>query len=88
MALPQSLNFLRIGSGPQALEVWVDLESLSRQCSIDTPLTRMHRYLDPQCPFSAKITESIHANVLPLITKGGKHENKLHLIVRLYPQPL
>ncbi|WVQ83805.1 hypothetical protein IAT38_005949 [Cryptococcus sp. DSM 104549] len=44
-------------------------------------------YLDPLCPFSAKITRSLTANVLPLISKGGKYDGKLHLIPRLYMQP-
>ncbi|WWC67590.1 uncharacterized protein I206_101500 [Kwoniella pini CBS 10737] len=44
-------------------------------------------YLDPLCPFSAKITKSITTNLLPLITKGGKYEGKLSLVTRIYPQP-
>ncbi|WVQ68891.1 uncharacterized protein L199_007100 [Kwoniella botswanensis] len=44
-------------------------------------------YLDPLCPYSAKITRSLTANVLPLIKKGGKYEGKLSVVTRLYPQP-
>ncbi|KAK8846673.1 hypothetical protein IAR55_005760 [Kwoniella newhampshirensis] len=44
-------------------------------------------YLDPLCPFSAKITRSITANVLPLLVKGGRYDGKLSLIPRLYAQP-
>ncbi|WWC87162.1 uncharacterized protein L201_002048 [Kwoniella dendrophila CBS 6074] len=44
-------------------------------------------YLDPLCPFCAKIHKSLTANVLPLITKGGKYEGKIGLVARLYPQP-
>ncbi|WWD21981.1 hypothetical protein CI109_106469 [Kwoniella shandongensis] len=65
MALPQSLTFLRQGTGAQVLEV----------------------YLDPLCPFSAKITRSLNANVIPLLSKGGKYDGKLSLIPRLYAQP-
>lgn len=45
-------------------------------------------YIDPVCPFSRKITESIDKNVLPMITNGGKYDGKVNLVVRLYPQPL
>ncbi|ORX33510.1 hypothetical protein BD324DRAFT_639621 [Kockovaella imperatae] len=65
MALPRSLSFQRLGSGPQVLEV----------------------YLCPTCPFSGKIARALSANVLPLITKGGKYEGRVSLIPRLYPQP-
>ncbi|WVW78826.1 hypothetical protein I302_100788 [Kwoniella bestiolae CBS 10118] len=44
-------------------------------------------YLDPLCPYSAKITRSLTANVLPLIRKGGKYEGKLSVVARIYPQP-
>lgn len=45
-------------------------------------------YIDPVCPFSRKITESIDRNILPMITNGGKYDGKVNLVVRLYPQPL
>ncbi|TYJ54422.1 hypothetical protein B9479_004932 [Cryptococcus floricola] len=44
-------------------------------------------YLDPLCPFSAKIARSLDENVVPQITKGGKYEGKLSVVIRLYPQP-
>nr|XP_018265835.1 uncharacterized protein I303_02209 [Kwoniella dejecticola CBS 10117]OBR87993.1 hypothetical protein I303_02209 [Kwoniella dejecticola CBS 10117] len=44
-------------------------------------------YLDPLCPYSAKITRSLSTNVLPLITNGGKYEGRLSLVTRIYPQP-
>ncbi|KAK4685881.1 hypothetical protein P7C73_g4254, partial [Tremellales sp. Uapishka_1] len=65
MAVPRSLSFLRIGTGAQGLEV----------------------YLDPLCPFSAKMTKSLTTNVLPLLSKGGKYDGQLSLIARIYPQP-
>jgi hypothetical protein len=48
----------------------------------DTP-----SYLDPLCPFSAKITRSLTENVIPLL-RGGKYDGQLSLIPRIYPQPL
>lgn len=45
-------------------------------------------YIDPVCPFSRKITESIDRNILPMITNGGKYDGTVNLVVRLYPQPL
>jgi len=44
-------------------------------------------YVDPQCPFSAKLARSLTANVFPLITQGGKYEGQLSVIARLCPQP-
>ncbi|WVQ91738.1 hypothetical protein IAS59_005541 [Cryptococcus gattii] len=44
-------------------------------------------YIDPVCPFSRKITESIDRNILPMITNGGKYDGTVNLVVRLYPQP-
>lgn len=45
-------------------------------------------YLDFLCPFSRKMAISLNDNVIPLITKGGKYEGKVQLLIRLYPQPL
>ncbi|ORY24885.1 hypothetical protein BCR39DRAFT_545711 [Naematelia encephala] len=44
-------------------------------------------YLDPLCPFSAKIEKSLTANVIPHLSGGGKYDGKLSVIARLYPQP-
>lgn len=45
-------------------------------------------YLDFLCPFSRKMAHSLNDNVVPLITKGGKYEGQVQLLVRPYPQPL
>mgnify|MGYP006876482468 CR=1 FL=1 len=45
-------------------------------------------YLDPICPYSAKIARSIDSHILPLISPGGKYDGKLQLIARVYAQPL
>ena len=47
-----------------------------------------HRYLDPLCPFCAKISTSLTTNVLPLLEKGGEYDGQLSLTARLYAQPL
>jgi protein-disulfide isomerase len=45
-------------------------------------------YFDYLCPFSAKIFKNaLDPIIKPLITKGGKYEGKVRLIVRLQPQP-
>lgn len=51
-------------------------------------VTDAHSYLEPLCPFSAKMARSLAANVVPQITKGGKYEGQVQLIVRIYAQPL
>lgn len=45
-------------------------------------------FLDPLCPFSAKITRSLAANVIPLVKSGGKYESHLQVIPWMYAQPL
>ncbi|KAF8514853.1 hypothetical protein BU17DRAFT_52181 [Hysterangium stoloniferum] len=44
-------------------------------------------FLDYVCPFSAKIAKSIENDLKPMISKGGKYDGKVKVIVRLHPQP-
>lgn len=53
-----------------------------------TPYRPDDSFLDPLCPFSAKITRSLTANVIPLVTNGGQYESQLQVIPWLYAQPL
>ncbi|KAI9635560.1 uncharacterized protein MKK02DRAFT_32950 [Dioszegia hungarica] len=47
----------------------------------------LETYLDPLCPFSAKMARSLTANVLPLLRKGGEYEGQLSVVTWIYPQP-
>ncbi|KZO94859.1 hypothetical protein CALVIDRAFT_538640 [Calocera viscosa TUFC12733] len=45
-------------------------------------------YIDYVCPFSAKLVHNaLVPAILPLISKGGKYEGKIRVILRLQPQP-
>ncbi|KZT62109.1 hypothetical protein CALCODRAFT_490277 [Calocera cornea HHB12733] len=45
-------------------------------------------YIDYVCPFTAKLVKNaLVPIILPLISKGGKYEGKIKVILRLTPQP-